>query len=138
MKIAKISLIEVIIGIWILAVIVTLSGVFFVTNPLAYILGEVVGSVTASAMMLHLYRSIDIELDLPESKAVNHSRVSGMVRSIIEIAVLFGSFYLAQWVSPYTVLAGLLARKVAALMVPFMEKIRTRGNKTDSQVENNM
>lgn len=135
MKIARISLIEVIIGIWLIAVVVILAGVFFVSNPLAYIAGEIVGSATASGMMLHLYHSIDIELDLPEKKAVNHARIAGAVRSLLEIAILFASFFVSGWVSPYTVLAGLLARKIAALMVPFMEKIRTRGNKTETQAE---
>ena len=135
MKMARISLLEVIIGIWLLAVIVIFAGVFFVPAPLAYVLGEIVGSATASAMMLHLYRSIDIELDLPEQKAVNHSRLAGTIRSVIEVAVLFASFWLAEWISPYTVLAGLLARKIAALMVPWMEKIRTRGNKTETQAD---
>lgn len=77
----------------------------------------------------HLYRSIDIELDLPEKKAVSHSRAMGLVRSTIEIGVLVGSFFLSKWVMPYTVLAGLLARKAAALMVPWMEKIRLRKKK---------
>lgn len=135
MKMARISLLEVIIGIWLLAVIVIFAGVFFVPAPLAYVLGEIVGSATASAMMLHLYHSIDIELDLPEQKAVNHSRLAGTIRSVIEVAVLFASFWLAEWISPYTVLAGLLARKIAALMVPWMEKIRTRGNKTETQAD---
>lgn len=133
MKIARVSLIEVLIGIWLLAVIVILTGVFWVSHPLSFVLGELVGSVTASALMLHLYRSIDIELDLPEEKAINHSRVMAMIRSAIELVVLFAGFYLAEWICPYTVLAGLLARKIAALMVPWMEKIRTRGNKAESQ-----
>lgn len=134
METAKISLWEVIIGIWFLAVVVILAGVFFVPNPLAYVTGEIVGSATASGMMLHLYRSIDIELDLPEKKAANHSRVMGMVRSVIEIAVLFGSFFVAEWVLPYTVFAGLLARKLAALMVPLMERLRMHFvNQTESQ-----
>jgi len=46
METAKTSLLEVIIGIWILAAVVILAGVFFVPNPLAYVLGEVVGSLT--------------------------------------------------------------------------------------------
>ena len=126
METAKISLWEVVIGIWLLAVVVIVAGVFVVPNPLAYVLGELAGSLTASAMMFHLYHSIDIELDLPEKKAVNHSRVMGMMRSVIEIGVLFGSFFIAEWVLPYTVLAGLFSRKVAALMVPLMERIRLR------------
>ena len=127
MKTAKISLLEVIIGIWLLAILVIFAGVFFVSNPLSYVLGEVVGSATASLMMLHLYRSLDIELYLPEKKAVNHAKFTSVVRSLIEIAVLAGSFFIAEWVMPYTVLAGLLARKFAAMLVPLMERIRTRG-----------
>ncbi|MDY3909328.1 MAG: hypothetical protein SOZ48_06300 [Eubacterium sp.] len=130
MKTAKISLLEVIIGIWLLAILVIFAGVFFVSNPLSYVLGEVVGSATASLMMLHLYRSLDIELDLPEKKAVNHAKFTSVVRSLIEIAVLAGSFFIAEWVMPYTVLAGLLARKFAAMLVPLMERIRTRGKNT--------
>ena len=130
MKTAKISLLEVIIGIWLLAILVIFAGVFFVSNPLSYVLGEVVGSATASLMMLHLYRSLDIELDLPEKKAVNHAKFTSVVRSLIEIAVLTGSFFIAEWVMPYTVLAGLLARKFAAMLVPLMERIRTRGKNT--------
>ena len=53
----------------------------------------------------------------------------GLVRSTIEIGVLVGSFFLSKWVMTYTVLAGLLARKAAALMVPWMEKIRLRKKK---------
>lgn len=127
MKIAKRTLIEAIIGIWILAAVVILAGVFFVPNPLAYVLGEVVGSGTASLLMIHMYRSIDIELDLPEKKSVNHSRIMIMIRSLIELGVLFGSFYIANWVLPYTVLAGLFGRKFAPMLVPVMEKFLKKG-----------
>ena len=129
METAKISLWEVIIGIWILAIVVILGGIFFVPEPLSYALGEIACSITASGLRVHLYRSIDIELDLPEKKAESHSKAMGLVRSTIEIGVLVGSFFLSKWVMPYTVLAGLLARKAAALMVPWMEKIRLRKKK---------
>ena len=127
MKIAKRTLIEAIMGIWILAAVVILAGVFFVPNPLAYVLGEIVGSGTASLLMIHMYRSIDIELDLPEKKSVNHSRIMIMIRSLIELGVLFGSFYIANWVLPYTVLAGLFGRKFAPMLVPVMEKFLKKG-----------
>jgi len=131
METAKTSLLEVIIGIWILAAVVILAGVFFVPNPLAYVLGEVVGSLTATCMMIHLYRSIDVELDLPEKKAVNHARITSVVRSVIELLVLAGSFYVSKWIFPLTVLAGLIGRKIAALMVPWMEKVRNINNKAE-------
>lgn len=128
-------MIETIAGIWILAVIVILAGVFFVPNPLAYAMGEIVGSLTATLMMVHLYRSLDIEMDLPEKQAVNHSRVMGILRSVIEIAVLAASFYVSQWVLQYTVLAGLFGRKVAAVAVPFYEALRGRGDEVSDETE---
>ena len=57
METAKISLWEVIIGIWILAIVVILGGIFFVPEPLSYALGEIAGSITASGLMGHLYRT---------------------------------------------------------------------------------
>lgn len=122
MEIAKKSLIEVIAGIWILAGIVVLAGVFFVPNPLAYALGEVAGSLVSTLMMIHLYYNLDVEMDLPEKKAVNHSRIMSALRSLIELGALAGSFYISHWVLPYTVLAGLFGRKFAAIAVPFYEE----------------
>lgn len=138
MKAAKISLLEVVVGIWLLAAVVIAAGVFFVPNPLAYVLGEIVGSATSSLMMLHLYRSLDIELDLSEKRAVNHAKLTSVIRSVIEIAVLAGSFLVSEWILPYTVLAGLLARKFAAMLVPLMERIRTRGEKTENQTDDSV
>ncbi len=129
MEIAKKSLIEVIAGIWILAGAVILAGVFFVPNPLAYVLGEIVGSLVSSLMMIHLYCNLDIELDLPEKKAVNHSRIMSALRSLIELGALAGSFYISRWVLPYTVLAGLFGRKLAAIAVPFFEEWIQNKNK---------
>lgn len=127
MKTEKISLLEAVAGIWLIAVVVIFAGVFFVPNPLAYVLGEIVGSAAASLNMLHLYRSIDIELDLPEKKAVNHARFTSVIRSFIELAVLAASFYFSDWILPYTVLAGLFARKFGALLVPLMDRIYKKG-----------
>lgn len=129
MKTARTSLLEVIAGIWILAGIVILAGVFFVANPLAYVLGEIAGSLTATLMMVNLYRCIDIEMDLPEKKAVNHSRIMSVFRNLTELAVLAGSMFIPQWVMPYTVFAGMLGRKAAALCVPLYENRKMRRKK---------
>ena len=93
MKEAKRSLIEVIIGIWFLAVIVILAGVFFVPSKIPYVLGEVTGSLVATLMMVHLYHCLDHEMDLNRKSAVNHSRWNGFLRALIEIVVLLGSLY---------------------------------------------
>ena len=75
-------MLEVIAGIWLIAVVVIFAGVFFVPNPLAYVLGEVVGSAASTLMMLHLYHSLDIELDLAEKKAVSHANGCFLIRCL--------------------------------------------------------
>lgn len=132
MKEAKRSLIEVIIGIWFLAVVVILAGVFFVPSKIPYVLGEVTGSLVATLMMVHLYHCLDHEMDLNRKNAVNHSRWNGFLRALIEIVVLLGSFYIAEWIMPYTVLAGLFGRKFAPFLVPVMERFRLRNETGDS------
>lgn len=133
METAKITLIETVIGIWLIAAVVVAGGIFFVPNPLSYTLGEIVGSATASLMMLHLYRNIDMEMDMPRKRAVTHARITSAVRSVLEILVLAGSFFISEWVLPYTVLAGLFGRKFAVLLVPVMERVRTGREKNSEQ-----
>ena len=132
METAKKTLIEVITGIWILAGIVIIAGVFWVSNPVAYVLGELVGSLTASLMMLHLYRSLDIEMDLKRKSAVDHSRIMSVVRSVLEIAVLAGSLFFSHWISPVTVFAGLFSRKISAVCVPFIKRRREKRKKDNN------
>ena len=134
MKTAKNSLWEVIAGIWVLAAVVILALVFWVPNPLACALGEVVGSLVSTLLMLHLYRCLDVELDLPEKRAISHSRFHTILRSLIELAVLFGSFYVARWIFPYTVFTGLLGRKIAALLVPVIERYRFRNSESEDKI----
>ena len=126
METARTSLKQVIAGIWILAAVVILAGVFWVSNPIAYALGEVVGSLTATGMMIQLYRSLETEMDLPRKQAVNHSRIMSILRSFLELAVLAGSMFVPQWILPFTVFTGMLGRKFAALSVSWFEKFKDR------------
>lgn len=72
MKEAKRSLIEVIIGIWFLAVVVILAGVFFVPSKIPYVLGEVTGSLVATLEGRHD--------DIPENYFLN----AGSIEDVVE------------------------------------------------------
>lgn len=123
MKTVKTSLCEAIIGIWVLALLVILAGVFFTAEPLSYVLGELAGSLTASLVMLHHYRSLDIEMDLPEQQSVNHYKIMSVLRSTIELGVLAVSMMIPQWLMPLTVFFGLISRKFAAMLVPLFDRL---------------
>ena len=134
-QIAKKTLYRVIIGIWILSVIVCVTGVWFVEYKTAYLLGELVGSGIATGLMFHLFHCIDVELDLGEAKAPMHSKMNAMLRLLIEIAAVAGCCFIPEIINPITVLIGLFGRKIGALMVPvFFDKERT-GEMTEEDRE---
>ena len=134
-QIAKKTLHRVIIGIWILAAIVCVSGVWFVDYKLAYLLGELIGSGIATGLMFHLFHCIDVELDIGEVKAPAHSKANAMLRLAIEIAAVAGCCFIPEIVNPITVLIGLFGRKIGALMVPvFFDRERT-GEMTEEDRE---
>ena len=66
------------------------------------------------------------------SEDIKSIRWNGFLRALIEIVVLLGSFYIAEWIMPYTVLAGLFGRKFAPFLVPVMERFRLRNETGDS------
>lgn len=122
MREAKKTLIRVIALIWMLAaVVIAVGGVIrtFVSFAfLPYLTGELAGSAVATALMVHLYSTLDVELDMNRKGAVNHSKLMASLRLLISLAVLWISFRFPQWFSPVTVFAGLFAAKVAALLYP--------------------
>ncbi len=134
-QIARKTLYRVIIGIWLLAAVVCVTGVWFVEYKLAYLLGELVGSGIATGLMFHLFHCIDVELDLGEDRAPMHSKVNAMLRLFIEIAAVAGCCFIPEIINPVTVLIGLFGRKIGALMVPvFFDKERT-GEMTEEDRE---
>ena len=133
--IARKTLHRVILGIWILAAIVCVSGVWFVEYKPAYLLGEIAGSGIATGLMFHLYHCIDVELDIGEVKAPAHSRWNAMLRLFIEIAAVAGCCFIPEIINPITVLIGLFGRKIGAMMVPlFFDRERT-GQMTEEDRE---
>lgn len=133
--IARKTLYRVILGIGICFAAVILVGVWFVENKLAYISGELVGSVVAVGLMFHLYHSIDIELDIGEAKAKAHSKWNALIRLAIEIAVVALCCFIPEYIDPVTVLIGLFGRKIGAMMVPVIFDRERTGEMTKEDRE---
>lgn len=128
MKEARRTLIRVIVLIWILAAAVTVLGIVvcFIRpfSFLPYVLGEMLGSVVSTLLMLHRYSTLDVELDMNKKSAANHLKVMASLRSLISLAALLLSFYFQHIFFPLTVFAGLFATKAAALLYPLIFRER--------------
>lgn len=128
MKEARKTLTRVIALIWGLAAVVTAAGVvIYMIRPfsfLPYVLGEVLGSVVSSLLMMHRYSTLDVELDMNQKGATNHLKLMASLRALIALAALMCGFYFPHLFYPVTVFVGLFSQKAAALLYPavFREK----------------
>lgn len=122
MRKAKMILKEMILGlfIWSLPVLVILTLV--AENKLAVICGVFVGSILAAGIIFHMYRHLDIALDMDPENARKHTLKSSFQRTFIMAAVLMISMIWYRYVHPIGVVLGLMGIKITAYIQPFVHK----------------
>nr|MBP3598089.1 hypothetical protein [Eubacterium sp.] len=122
MKEAKKTLYRVILLIWGMTIVVIVAGMvarmFLTFSLLAYVLGLLLGSGMSTVLMLHRFSSIDLELDLEEKSATNHSKAMATLRTLLALAALIVAFRFSNFFMPLMVFVGLFITKVAALLYP--------------------
>lgn len=121
METARKSLINLIIGIWIIMILIAAVGSIFF-SPLPFLCGELFGSCAATGLVIHMYHSLDIELDIGE-RAVSHARRAAFFRSVSMLAVLFLAFYFRQYIHPLGAFLGLFGMKLSVYVQPIITKI---------------
>ena len=75
----------------------------------------------AVILIIHMTRTLDDALDLPQDDATRYMRKKTVFRIVLMLAALLGAM-LVPHVNFFTVLLGLLGMKVGALMAPFFLK----------------
>ena len=105
-------------GIWTLPVLVLLTA--FRENHLAAALGSLFGAAAAAALIFHMYRHLDIALDMDAKHAQSHIQIASFQRVFIMGAVLAVSFVFPVYLDPVGVVLGLFGVKISALMYPVL------------------
>ncbi len=115
-------------GIWSAPVLVLLA--IFRKNHLAAVLGTLLGTAAAAILILHMYRHLDIALDMDAKHAQSHIQIASFQRVFIMGAFLAVSFVLPAYIDPVGVVLGMFGVKISALMYPALhpqyEKRRKR------------
>ncbi len=113
-----------------MAVIALLLAVI-ATNKLAALAGVVVGTVAAAGLILHMYRHLDIALDMDAKHAQAHTQVAAFQRMFLMAAVIGVSMVFSVYIHPVGVVLGLFGVKATALCNPIihkqMQRYRKRG-----------
>lgn len=107
-------------GIWTAPVFILLT--VFWQNHLSAALGTLFGAAAAAVLIFHMYRHLDIALDMDAKHAQTHIQVASFQRVFIMGAVLAVSFMLPAYFAPVGVVLGLFGVKISALMYPVLHK----------------
>ncbi len=117
----KETIIGFLIGIGIYAVLIELVGFFFSEDLFSYTLGLLFGVVVAIFLIIHMAKTLDRALDLPQEQAVKYTRR----QSFLRLAVMLAAMVIALMVEQFNFIAvilGMLGLKMGAFIAPKLLK----------------
>lgn len=110
------------IGIAILGILILGIGVWFVKNPLSYILGLLLGLVTAAVLAKHMHSTIEKAMARDDGKFATRMRLYTIMRYGIVIVVLVVAC-ISPYTNPIATFIGTLTLKLAAYLQPLTHKL---------------
>lgn len=113
---------EMLSGLIIWMAVVALLLAVIATNKFAAIAGVLVGTVAAAGLILHMYRHLDIALDMDAKHAQSHTQFATFQRMFIMAAVIGASMAFSAYIHPIGVVLGLFGIKATAFLNPFIHK----------------
>lgn len=113
------------VGIGLYFLILEVVGLIFTKNRVSYTLGLLAGCATAAFLAWHMYRSIDVALDLGEEDAPKYSGKNCMIRTLVMIAVAIAGIKLSIFSFPAVIL-GIFGLKIAAFTQPLIHSHITK------------
>lgn len=122
MKQAKQVCKEMLIGlaIWVAGIGVILT--VFAAHRIAALAGVLAGGVVAAGIILHMYRHLDIALDMDAKHAQRHIQAAAFQRLFFMAAAAGVSFVLSEYIHPVGVILSLFGIKVTALLNPVLHR----------------
>jgi hypothetical protein len=95
-------------------------------SRLAVAAGVLLGTVTAAGLILHMYRHLDIALDMDSGHAQRHTQFAALQRLGIMAVVLAVSMTLYRYIHPVGTVCGIFGLKISAFLQPAVHKLRIR------------
>ena len=112
-------------GILLFSLLILAAGMLFVEEKLSFALGVFLGGGAACAASFHMYRSLDVALELPKDAAVKYTRKRTGIR-MLSMGILVGvSCVFSEYQNVFGVVFGLLTLKFSAYLQPVIHIITT-------------
>ena len=119
------TLLELIVGSIFWGILCQVVCLLFFKSYLYNAVGLWVGVALAIGLVIHMNRSIEDGLELGGEDGVKHMQKGTMTRLVIAFVVMGAVMYL-KWGNPLSLLAGVMALKVAAYLQPIVHRILGR------------
>lgn len=113
---------EMLIGLIIWMIVVGLVLAVAASHKLAAIGGVVFGTAVAAGLVLHMYRHLDIALDMDAKHAQTHTQMAALQRMFFMGAAVAVSMLLAEYIHPVGVVLGIFGVKITALLNPLLHR----------------
>ena len=121
------TLIRLLAGIAVSAVLAMIIGSLIVNDPAAWCLGIALGSGTAALMAAHMSHTLNVQMDYPEGSGRGYMIRNALMRFILMAVVLYIGLKV-QWIHFIGVFAGIMTLKISALIQPLINKnLKKRG-----------
>lgn len=117
---------DLIIGIILTMLIVCIIGALVTNNKLAFILGDVLGSVIAILIAIHLNATIAKALDMNEEGAAKYTKKMSILRIIIMGCAVVVALTLPEVFNLIGTLLGILGLKISAYLQPLTNRFITK------------
>ena len=120
---SKLTLCELVIGIVLFSMLELIVGVFFINKIICFILGIIVGTVSAIVIVNHMYSTIDKAIEAGEEAAEKIVRNGAMLRILGIFTIFFIVVYLHKYINVYAVFISMLNLKFSAYIQPLTNKL---------------
>lgn len=122
MRKARKILNEMMIGlvVWLIPVLIIL--LIIAHNKIAMVLGVLWGGVWAEVLLLHMYRHLDIALDMDPKHAQGHVQFAAIKRMFIMAVVIVVSMTAYRYIHPVGTVFGIYGMKISAYLQPMVHK----------------
>lgn len=123
MRQAKQTLKELMAGLAVWGIVVLVILMIVSRHRLAVACGLLVGLAVAAWLLWHMYRHLDIALDMDATHAGRHIQASAMKRFLVMAVVLAVTMTQYRYVHPIGTVLGMFGMKLSAFMQPTVHRL---------------
>lgn len=121
-------------ALWVVFIAVAL--VVFSARRLAAVMGALGGGMVGAVLILHMYRHLDIALDLDTGQAQRHIQAAAFQRLCMMGAAVALSLVLPAYIHPIGVILSLFGVKITALLNPVLHHFLAKGQYRMNRTKN--